>query len=351
MQLDSIREAQTFDDFSLVPQYSEIDSRANVDISVKLCKGFKFSSPLIPANMSTVSGEKMVLHCYNQKSLGLLHRFMSYEDKLELLKSLKQKHDDIFDYVGVSIGVKENDYKELSSFIELGVKIVCIDVAHLDSKIGLDMVKFIAQYHSQLLIIAGTVATYEGAMRAYKAGADVVRVGISGGSICSTRIETGVGVPQMTAIMDAARARDEYNKECVSDYDSLVYLISDGGITKPADLCKALCFVDMVIAGNIFAGTIETPSQTVEIDGISYKHYNGSSTEKNTRIEGVRALVPCKGSVSEVFERYHQGAQSCCSYQNSNNLTELKKNAKFMRITSAGSIEGAPHNVILREGK
>jgi IMP dehydrogenase len=198
------------------------------------------------------------------------------------------------------------------------------------------------------------VATYDGTLRAYQAGADVVRAGISGGSICSTRQETANGVPQMTAIIEAAKARDAYNKahQVHQDhYDSGVYLISDGGITKPADLCKALCFADMVIAGNIFAGTIETPSPTVIIDGISYKHYDGSSTMKLNRIEGVKALVPCKGLAQEVFDRMHQGLQSCCSYQNSSNLIELKNKAHFMKVTHAGLKEGAPHDVIIRESK
>lgn len=349
MLLRDTQETFTFDDLTLVPQYSEIDSREHVDVSVPLCKGFKFSSPLIPANMSTVSGKKMVLHTYNQKSLGILHRFMEYEEKMEMLKSLKRQHEDIFDYVGISIGVKESDYTELDAFIGMGVKIICVDVAHLDSKIGLAMVKHLATKYPTILSIVGTVATYSATLRAFEHGADVVRVGISGGSICTTREETGNGVPQVSAIADAAAAKRYYMQYGREDLDRQVFLISDGGITKPADFCKALCFTDMVIAGNIFAGTSEAPGQIVEIGGASYAHYDGSSTHKNNRVEGVKALVPIKGSAKEVFNRMHQGLQSCCSYQNSKNLQELKNKAQFMRVTNAGSKEGAHHNVLLRE--
>jgi GMP reductase len=128
-----------------------------------------------------------------------------------------------------------------------------------------------------------------------------------------------------------------------------VYLISDGGVTKPADFCKALCFADMVIAGNIFAGTDEAPGKTVEIDGVIYKHYDGSSTMKNSRIEGVRALVPRKRSAKEVFKRMHEGLQSCCSYQNCSSVIQLQTKAVLQRITNAGAKEGNYHNVILRE--
>lgn len=337
-------EALTFDDLTLVPQYSEIESRADVDVSVTVNKGFKFSSPLIPANMATISGKEMILHAYHQKSLGLLHRFMSFDEKIELLKELQSQHNDIFNYVGVSIGVKSNDYEEVAAFIKLGVKIVCIDVAHLDSSVGLQMVQHLATKYPQVLNIAGTVATNGGTWRAYEAGADIVRCGISGGSICTTREETGNGVPQVSAIMEAHRAKQSY----IAMTKRPVQLISDGGVTKPADFCKALCFADMVIAGNIFAGTDEAPGKTVEIDGVTYKHYDGSSTHKSTRIEGVKALVPRKRSAKEVFERMHQGLQSCCSYQNCRSVSELQDKAVMQRITFAGAKEGNHHNVILR---
>lgn len=338
-------EALTFDDLTLVPQYSEIESRSEVDVSVTVNKGFKFSSPLIPANMATISGKEMVLHTYHRKSLGLLHRFMSVTEKIQLLNELKTDYRDIFNYVGVSVGVKSEDYEAVAAFADMGIQIICIDVAHLDSSISLKMVEHLATKYPKILNIAGTVATYGGTMRAYKAGADIVRCGISGGSICTTREETGNGVPQVSAIREASLAKHDY----MQTMNRQVYLISDGGVTKPADFCKALCFTDMVIAGNIFAGTDEAPGTTVEIDGITYKHYDGSSTHKSTRIEGVKALVPRKRSAKEVFERMHQGLQSCCSYQNCRNVSELQDKAVMQRITFAGAKEGNHHNVILRE--
>jgi IMP dehydrogenase len=333
--------ALSYSDVMLLPKHSEIESRAKVDLSVEVGKGFKFASPLVPSNMKTITGEQMALYLYSQRQLGLLHRFMNREEKFSLLKSLQAKHPHIFDCVGMSIGIQDQDYKELDEFVELGVRIICVDVAHLDCRSGLKMVSYIAKKHPQLLLIAGNTATRDAAYRAYEAGVDGLRQNIGSGAICTTRIETGNGVPAFTSVKWAAEARDAYQTAT----GRKVFLIADGGASSPGDVCKALCFADMVMCGSIFAGTNEANGESYYDGGRRYKHYDGSSTYKPNRIEGVRSLVEYKGDVSGVFQRYHEGLQSCCSYQNAHNLSELKRDPQFVMITNAGWIESNAHGV------
>jgi IMP dehydrogenase len=198
-----------------------------------------------------------------------------------------------------------------------------------------------------VLLIAGNVATEEGAESLWLAGADVVKVGVGSGSICTTRIETGNGVPQLSAIMYANAAKQRVESKLEGSRN--IYFISDGGIKIPADICKALCFADMVMAGNIFAGTDEAPGDIIDIDGHAYKSYVGSSTHKDSRKEGVEALVPYKGPTEKILTRFLEGLQSCCSYQGVSKVRELKINPKFVRITNSGLIESHPHDVRLKK--
>lgn len=161
-------------------------------------------------------------------------------------------------------------------------------------------------------------------------------------SLCSTRIETGNGVAQLTALMDVAKERDFYclNKKVKK------YIISDGGIKNAGDITKCLCFADMVMTGNVFSGSVETPGSILEIQGKSYKEYRGSSTHKANHIEGVVAIVPTKGKFENILKKLLEGVRSGCSYQGAHNLTELKDNPEFIKITSAGMTESKPHDVI-----
>ena len=345
------RESFSYDDVLLVPQYSEIASRSNVDLTVKLPKNIILKNPIVPANMKTVTAYDMAESIYHMGGMAIIHRFMPMEDQVDLIKTLLSrnvKKEYPLNYVGVSIGVKEEDKANLKIFVEsLGVNIVCIDIAHGDSKMCVDMCSYIAEKYPRVLLIAGNVATGEGAARLWRAGADVVKVGIGPGSICSTRVETGAGVPQLTAVMDvAAKKHSLLNSGLVSLKGRELAFIADGGLTNAGNIVKALCFADMVMAGNIFAGTEETPGTTLTIDGKKYKEYVGSSTYKGTYIEGVAALVPQRGPVKLVMERLLEGVRSGCSYQGCNNLSELKEAPSFVRITSSGLRESHPHDVV-----
>jgi len=669
----------TFNDVLMVPQYSEITSRSMVDISVNLGKGFVFNLPFTPANMANITGFDMAWKFYTLKGLALLHRFDEIEERINIVKKLREKagSDDIFNYIGISIGVKENDKEELKRFIDLGIKIVCIDVAHLHSKLGMDMIRYVNKTYPNILLIAGTIATGEAAKMAWEAGADSVRVNLGNGcfaagtrilmangtykniedilpnemvinmngepvkviksfysgekkvskfrndlfykdtistpdhkyfvgnfdatnsewkylhdstqdvllmpnkinfqmpktfaillseknknkifyekdceitpsynsgylfgtllgdncavinngvgidwqfgkhekhmidklsdaiysifkkrpvigdegsiyslwlnykpladfirywgkgknkklpeaylvdnkeylqglfdgltdsdghrskngninftnsspylielynvvsykltgmmpnnkegnggrsytsenlkhqkskltkkyqvaklseynltqeivpvydlevdcdthsfiannaivhnSICTTRIASGVGVSQLSALIDVVNAK----KEEKGKYPNRkITLISDGGKSTPGDFCKALAIgADMCMSGNYFSATDETPGDIVEVDGIKYKQYNGSSTHKSSRIEGVKALKKYKGSIDPLIQNLKEGIQSCCSYNNAINLDRLKENAKFIQITHSGLVESGSHNL------
>lgn len=336
--------ALTFDDVLLKPKYSEIRSRSEVDLSVKLCKGFSFNNPFIPANMASIVSRQMINRVMEIGSLIMMHRFAKVEEQLELLAKLENNWSEkVFNFVGVSVGVKKQDYENIGKFIMAGVKIFCVDIAHLDCVHGLEMVKFIANNWPEALLIAGNIATGDAASRAWRAGADVVKVGIGSGSICSTRIEAAAGVPQLSAIMDVAKRRDGLSTEL----GRKLFLISDGSAREAGDCVKSLCFADMVMLGSYFAGAEETPGDIVEINGQKLKPYHGSSTHKSSRVEGVKAVVHSKGSFLGLMTKLMEGVQSGCSYQNAKNLTKLKEDPSFIRISGAGLTESRIHDVIV----
>lgn len=338
----TIREGLTFDDVLLVPKYSKIDSRSIVDISVNI--GFRtFLHPIIPANMQSVTGEKMADAVIKSGGLAILHRFMPIEEQLEIIGRLS--NNDLLSHslnnLAVSVGVKENHHEDIKKFFDKGIKIFCIDIAHGDSKYAINMTEWIRDKYPQSLIISGNVATGNGAKRLWEAGADIVKVGIGPGSLCTTRIETGNGVPQLTALIDVADFKNTFFRS----QDK--YIIADGGIKNAGDIVKALCFADMVMTGNIFAGCVETPGTILSITGKSYKEYRGSSTHKANHIEGVVAIVPTKGKYKNILEKLLEGLRSGCSYQGAHNISELKDNPEFIKITNAGLIESKPHDIII----
>lgn len=340
-----IREGLTFDDLLLIPKYSDINSRSEVNVSVELPKGFKSALPIIPANMATITGYKMAEAIYKLGGIALVHRFCSEDDQLDIIQSLAKEYgNNVFNKVGLSVGAKKSDQNTVDNFVDAGVKIICVDIAHAHSKMGNTICEYISDKYPEVLLIAGTVATSEGAKDLWRIGVDVVRVGIGGGSICLTRINTATGVPQLTAISDVAEVRDEIEKEL----GRKLMIISDGGCVNPGHVARALCFADMVIAGNMFAGTDEAEGKQETVDGKTYKAYNGSSTHKgDTYVEGVIAKVEAKGSVNETIRRILEGVRSACSYQGVRNLIDLKKNPEFVSITNAGIIESGAHNVVV----
>lgn len=339
-----VKEYLSFDDVLLRPKYSTIKSRSEIDLSVNLTKGVNLRHCIVPANMTDIVNYSVMSRMYDLGAMSLMHRFCSFNDQITIIEQLVNRHGkDIFNYIGMSIGVKEEDKNNLTKFSDFGIKIVCIDIAHLDSILGMEMIQYIADKYPHMLLIAGNVATKEAAARAWKAGADIVKVGIGSSGICSTRLEAGAGVPQLSAIEEIHFTRLELEKQM----NKKLFFISDGGCRKSADCIKALCYADMIMLGGMLAGTESSPGKEIEVDGELYKSYQGSSTHKPNRIEGVKGLVKTKGSFNEVIQKITEGIQSGCSYQNCRNLQELKEDPTFIKITSAGQVESSIHDVVV----
>lgn len=340
----TIKEGLSYDDVLLIPKHSKIKSRSEVDLSVKI-NDFIFNHPIIPANMKTIIGEKMALEIYLNGGMGLMHRFLPIDVQIksivDIVKSLGKY--DVFDYIGFSVGIHKEDRENMKKIFSVGGRIICIDIAHGDSQNCISMIKWIKKNYPDVLLIAGNVATGSGAENLWLAGTDVVKVNVGAGSTCSTRIETGNGVPQLTALMDVYESYEALK----SKLNRNIYIISDGGAKNVGDLVKSLCFSHMVMTGNMFAGCNETPTNFIHIGDKMYKEYVGSSTHKKKHIEGVSALVKAKGSFNDILQKMLEGIRSGCSYQGVSDLTKLRNFPQFVKMTNSGLIESKPHDIIM----
>ena len=330
----------TFGDVLLEPQYSDITSRKEVSLSAPLDDLIKLKIPIIASPMDTVSEWRMASSLSSMGGMAIIHRYNSIEEQAEQIKNALAVPDCTI--VGAAVGVSGDFVERASKCYEAGAKVICIDVAHGDHA----MVKTaIASLREQLgmfiHIMAGNVATLEGFNRLADWGADSIRVGIGGGSICSTRIQTGHGVPTLQSVIDCAQ----------SDRDAI--LIADGGIKNSGDIVKALAAgADAVMLGSLLAGTDETPSETFrDRDGRCFKAYRGMASAeaqkawrgKTSSLEGVSTTIPCKGSVRNVVEELLTGVRSGLSYSGARDIPELRSKAKFILQSHAASIESSTH--------
>ena len=332
----NISTGYTFDDVLLVPKKSDIQSRDLIDLSVHLGKGIQLDIPVVSANMTNVTGPLMARTIASLGGLAILHRFVDTEE--EFVKQFRNATDydcNLFNHVGASVGVQERDRKWVDAIVGAGCRILCVDVAHGHHTNCLKMCEYIAQTYPSVLLIGGNVATPEGAVDLMNAGVDVGKCGCGGGSLCSTRIETGNGVPQLSALDDIYKSLNKCSMK----------ILADGGLKKPGDLTKCLCFSHAVMLGNLLAGTDEAPGDIILVDGKQFKQYAGSSTHKSRHVEGVIGLVPYRGPVKQVILKLMEGLRSGMSYQGSVNLVELRNDPRFVAITNAGLIESKPHDV------
>jgi len=337
----------TYDDVLLIPKYSEVESRSTVDLSVQLPKGIKLGIPLVSANMSHVTGPTLATAIAELGGMAILHRFDEIDSLVNNYFSAVEKTSwGCQGVVGVSVGVKDKDLELVHRVVKahaenLQCKVVCVDVAHGHHILAGEFVSKISKLYPDVLLIAGNVCTPEGARYLYEAGADVVKIGIGNGGVCTTRSETGNGYPQLSALDSVCNT--SYIRRGL--YDPV--FIADGGISKAGDIGKGLCFADLVMIGNLFAGTDESPGNIISIDGKKYKQYAGSSTHKKKHVEGVSGLVPYRGSLADVVDGLLQGVRSCCSYQGVSNLNDLKIDPRFVAISNSGLKESLPHDIRL----
>ncbi len=337
----NVRHGYCFDDLLLQPKYSNVTTRKDVDLSVDLGKGVKLTAPIISANMKNVTEAMLACDIGSMGGLGLLPRFCSIAEQVGMFLDCGQQ-------VGASVGVKEQDKERVDALVRSGCHIICVDVAHGHHVNCSGMVNYIAVKHPDVLIIAGNVATRKAAEYLAHTGADVIKVGIGPGSLCTTRIETGTGVPQMTALSDVYY---DANTKPGRGGARKFKIIADGGIRRAGDIVKALCFSDAVMLGSMLAGTDESPGTVETVKGTACKAYEGSSTHKTSgrNVEGVKAYVTLKGPIEPIISRLLDGIRSGCSYQGVNNLTELKYEPIFVEISNAGLAESHPHSVMVKE--
>lgn len=338
----------SYDDVLLAPQRSSIKSRSEVDLKSHISKNLSIDLPIISSNMDSVTGIAMAVNIGKMGGLGILPRFNSLKDQVENLREVKKE----FVKVGVSIGIKGDYLERAKVLIQNGADCIVIDVAHGHMEKVIEVTKEIKTTFPEVTLISGNVATYEATKDLFLAGADCVKVGIGPGSICTTRIETGHGVPQLTAILEAKRAAKEFNKT----------IIADGGIKNSGDIVKALASgACAVMLGNILAGCDEAPGEIFEHNGKKYKKYFGStSTEQKEKhienikndknylkhIEGVSGSVLYKGSLQELIEKLKAGVASGLSYSGAQNILELQNKAKFIAISPSGLRESNSHDLI-----
>lgn len=341
MQIDN-REYLTFDDVLLVPQYSDIASRKDVSISPN--GRLPQVKPFISANMDTVTEENMAIAMHSNGCLGIIHRFLS---PTRLKEIIARCHAAGGFAPAISIGINEDSNDLLEIALNARTKIYCIDVAHGHHS---GVIRRISQLRrltdgiSDATIIAGNVATVDGCKALIDAGADIIKIGIGPGSHCTTRVVTGHGVPQLSAIIDCCKYIRESGKES----------IADGGIRSSGDVAKAIAAgADYVMIGRLLAGTDEAPGERVSRNGKWYKQYRGMASREaqagrgmdKKHAEGVASLVEYTGKVSDIISSLCGGLSSALSYSGARNLAQFREKAKFIRITHNSYIEGTPHGI------
>lgn len=348
-----IKLALSYNDVLLVPQYSKLISRSEVDLSTQIAPDIKLDIPLISINMDTVTGVDMAVEMSRLGGMGFMPRFDKAEKQAGDIAKITKKGQKTV----ACVGIKNGTVERAQMLLKAGSAGLSIDIAHAHTSATLDTIKSLKNRFPKISLIVGTIATYEGAYDLFKAGADSVRVGVGAGTICTTRIVAGSGVPQVTAISEAVRAKDKFKNK---------FVLADGGAANSGDIVKGLaCGASAVIAGSLFAGTKEAPGKIIKKGGALFKEYNGSTskTEKIKQVskdkkgkadhyilhvEGVEAMVPYKGPVRYIVEDLCAGVKSGFTYSGAKDIKELWKNAQFVQITTAGYRESTAHDVILQ---
>lgn len=350
-----MRTMLTFEDVLLKPGYSDIASRRDIDISQEFL-GLDFRLPIISANMTNVTEYDMAHVMTEQGAFYVVHRFMSDEQLYDLFDAFLMHFGATKGLISFSVGVRDPEHemekvKTIAAFAAgiLGELTVTVDTAQGHHRRVADMIKRLKDFGVQR-VIAGNIATPEGYGFLEEAGADAIKVGIGPGAACTTREVTGVGVPQLSAIIDI-------NNHRLPIYEGITGklrmrlgppVIADGGMKNSGDIVKALAAgADMVMLGSLFAGTDDAPGETrLDIRGKMWKRFNGNSIFGSNALdytpEGVEGWVEAKGPVGAVLARLEAGIRSGCSYVGARNLQELREKAKFIQITQAGyQIESA----------
>lgn len=362
----------TYDDVLLVPGYSDF-KRQDISVKTHLTKKIVLDTPFVSAPMDTVTESDLAIALAKEGGIGIIHRNLTIDDQADYVQKVK-KHNLL---VGAAVGASKGSIERAKSLINAGVDVLVIDSAHGYADYIIDTIKELKSSFPELQIIAGNVATYDGARALIEAGVDGLRVGMGPGAICTTRIISGMGVPQITAILETARAAKE----------SGIPIIADGGINYSGDMVKAFAAgASTVMMGSMFASCQESPGEKVELsteqvpsrfksilkqntETYTFKSYRGMGSigamKKGTEIksedefhgksyedrvlvaEGVEGLVPVRGTVKSVLEQAIGGIRSGMYYVGTKTISELQEKGTFTQITYASLSESHPHDILV----
>jgi len=349
----------TYDDVLLLPDASEVVP-SEVDTTTRLTRKISLRVPLVSSAMDTVTESAMAIAMAKAGGIGIVHRNLPIEDQVKHVEAVKKA--DASYLVGAAVGVGDDGFARALAVIKAGVDVVVVDTAHGHHRAVLDAIARIKEAHPEIQIIGGNVATRAGAQALINAGADAVKVGVGPGSICTTRVVAGVGVPQVTAIMEA-------HKACVK---ADIPLIADGGLQYSGDIAKAIVAgADTVMLGSLLAGCDESPGELVEVQGRKFKAYRGMGSlgamqsrgeqksyskdrymqddvlsEDKLVPEGIEGKVAYRGSVSATVHQLVGGLRSGMGYAGAATIDDLQKNGHLIQITAAGLQESHPHDVL-----
>ena len=349
--MDPIKEALTFDDVTLAPNYSEI-LPSETNTSIKLSKYLSLKIPIMSSAMDTVTEAKMAIAVGEKGGIGVIHRNLSVKKQIQEIRKTKSKNL----LVGAAVGANSDEHKRAEQILKENLDLIVVDTAHAHSKKVSNIIKKIIKIKpKKTALCAGNIATKEAAKFLIKLGVDIIKVGIGPGSICTTRLVAGIGVPQLSAILNVRKGLK----------NSRVSIIADGGIKFSGDIAKALAAgADAVMVGSLFAGTDQAPGKIIKKNGKYFKSFRGMGSigamnkgsadryfqnkQKNASKyvpEGVEGFVKYKGNVDKIIYQLVGGLKSSMGYLGSKNIVDLRKKPKFYKITKAGFYESMVHSI------
>jgi IMP dehydrogenase len=348
--MELIKESLTFDDVLLIPRYSSV-LPSETNLNINLGNNLNLKIPFLSSAMDTVTESGMAIAIGQKGGLGVIHRNLSIQKQFEEIKKVKNKNL----ITAAAVGTANEDLIRAKSILDAGVDLIVIDTAHGHSEKVIKILRKIKKISSKIPVCVGNIASGEAALKLYNEGADILKVGIGPGSICTTRIIAGIGVPQITAVMEVKKSMK--NKK--------IKIISDGGIKFSGDIAKGLAAgADAIMMGSIFAGTAESPGKKFKYKNKFYKVYRGMGSigamsagssnryfQKNHKDkskfvpEGVEARVFYKGPVSKILHQLQGGLRSSMGYMGAKIIKEIQKKARFVKITKAGFYESMVHSV------
>ena len=361
--MKKIKKAYSFDDVLIEPNYSNILPK-DVDTRTKLTKKITLNIPFISAAMDTVTEHKMAIQMAISGGIGAIHKNMSIDLQCQEVAKVKNYKVDSISNKNASVdqnnslrvigtvGAGEEGIQRAQALLSVNVDLIAIDTSHGHSQNVIDTIKEIKRISPTTEIIAGNIATKDAALALLYAGTDVVKVGVGPGSICTTRIVSAIGMPQLSAIMEVS--------EVCQTKDA--FLIADGGIKYSGDIVKAIAVgADCVMLGSLLAGTDEAPGEVITVDDKKYKSYRGMGScsamkagsadryfqEGTTNLipQGVEGYVKYKGAVNDVIIQLKGGLASAMGYTGNQTIEKMKSNCKFVEITSAGMKESHVHSL------